>query len=89
MSIFIVNPKLKGMIKYDYTKHQKVTENCKSLIFQNLATVGLILKSSLNLLNIHAVNMNLRLTLQNGIGLQQLFLDLIHLLALPTNRCHI
>lgn len=29
------------------------------------------------------------LTLQHGIGLQQLFLDLIHLLALSTHRCHI
>lgn len=33
--------------------------------------------------------MNLRLTLQHGIGLQQLFLDLIHLLALPTHCRHI
>lgn len=33
--------------------------------------------------------MNLRLTLQHGIGLQQLFLDLIHLLALPTHRRHV
>lgn len=29
------------------------------------------------------------LTLQHGIGLQQLFLDLVHLLALPTHRCHV
>lgn len=33
--------------------------------------------------------MNLGLTLQHGIGLQQLLLDLIHLLALPTHRRHI
>lgn len=33
--------------------------------------------------------MNFRLTLQHGIGLQQLFLDLIHLLALPTHCRHI
>lgn len=41
------------------------------------------------LTDIQAVNMNLRLTLQHGIGLQQLFLDLIHLLALPTHCRHI
>lgn len=33
--------------------------------------------------------MKLRLTLQHGIGLQQLFLDLVHLLALPTHCRHI
>lgn len=36
-----------------------------------------------------AVNVNLRLTLQHRIGLQQLFLDLVHLLALPTHCRHI
>lgn len=57
------------------------------------------------LIQIQALNMNLTrsspwsgtqlecerrsLTLQHGIGLQQLFLDLVHLLALPTHRCHI
>lgn len=86
MSIFVVNPKLKGMIKYDYTKHQEVIENCKSLIFQSSRPH---FEKLFEPVNIHAVNMNLRLTLQHGIGLQQLFLDLVHLLALPTNRCHI
>lgn len=41
------------------------------------------------LADIWAVNMNSRLTLQHGIGLQQLLLDLIHLLALPTHRRHV